>query len=107
LRCQHIRVRYAQACGRRGFAFAVTPDIFGHFRRLSSGMAHAPEQEPQMSQALETAHLRAWNLATTLMVCVIVFKAGDGFGFMPTSEYDGDVEIVHDYDPWKIMCSPE
>ena len=52
-----------------------------------------------MSQALETAHLRAWNLATTLMVCVIVFKAGDGFGFMPTSEYDGDVEIVHEFDP--------
>ena len=52
-----------------------------------------------MSQALETAHLRAWNLATTLMVCVIVFKAGDGFGFMPTSEYDGDVEIIHEFDP--------
>jgi hypothetical protein len=33
------------------------------------------------------------------MVCVIVFKADDGFGFMPTSEYDGDVEIVHEFDP--------
>ena len=52
-----------------------------------------------MSQALETAHLRAWNLATTLVVCVIVFKAGDSFGFMPTSKYDGDVEVVYEFDP--------
>ncbi len=59
-----------------------------------------------MPQALVIAQARAWNLATTLLVYVIVFKAGDGFGFMPTSEYDGDLdEVVHDYDPWAIMES--
>ena len=62
-------------------------------------MVPAKTQEPQMSQALRTIHLRASNLATTLMVCVIVFKAGDGFGFMPSSEYEGDVEIIHEFDP--------
>ena len=54
-----------------------------------------------MSQALSTAYVRGWNLATTLMVCVIVFQAGDGFGFMPTSEYDGDLDfVVHEFDPF-------
>jgi hypothetical protein len=54
-----------------------------------------------MPQALVIAHARAWNLATTLMVCVIVFKAGDGFSFMPTSEYDGDLdEALHEFDPF-------
>ncbi len=54
-----------------------------------------------MSQALSTAYARGWNLATTLMVCVIVFQAGDGFGFMPTSEYDGDLDfVVHEFDPF-------
>ncbi len=54
-----------------------------------------------MPQALVIAHARAWNLATTLMVYVVVFRAGGGFGFMPTSEYDGDLdEVVHEFDPW-------
>jgi hypothetical protein len=56
-----------------------------------------------MSQALRTAQIRAWNLATTLMVCVIVFEAGGGFGFMPPSEYDGDSDfIVHEFDPFAV-----
>ncbi len=57
-------------------------------------MALAQAQEPQMSQALDTAQIRAWNLATTLMVCVVVFEADGGFGLVPTSEYDGDPEIT-------------
>jgi hypothetical protein len=62
-----------------------------------------------MSQALSTAHLRAWNLANTLMVCMIVFQAGNGdYGVMPTDEYDGDLAlVVHDYDPWQIMDSDD
>jgi hypothetical protein len=40
------------------------------------------------------------------MVCVVVFEADGSFGLMPTSEYDGDPEIiVCDYDPWEIMES--
>ena len=55
-----------------------------------------------MSQALSTAYARGWNLATILMVCVIIFQAGDGeFGVMPTSEYDGDLDfVVHEFDPF-------
>ena len=56
-----------------------------------------------MSQALSTAHAQAWNLATTLMVCITVFQAGNGeFGVMPSAEYDGDpAAIVHEFDPFQ------
>jgi hypothetical protein len=30
-----------------------------------------------MSQALATAYACGWSLATTLMTCVVVFRAGD------------------------------
>ena len=54
-----------------------------------------------MSQALDTAYACGWSLATTLMTCVVVFRAGDDdFGVMTTAEYDGDPEIViHEFDP--------
>jgi hypothetical protein len=65
-------------------------------------MVPASEREPQMSQALRDTQIRAFDLARTLMVCVIVFKAGSGFGFMPTSEYDGDIGlVVHEFDPFR------
>ena len=56
-----------------------------------------------MSQALIIAHARGWNLATTLMVCVIVFHAGAGdYGVMPAADYDGDQSaIVHEFDPFQ------
>ncbi len=56
-----------------------------------------------MSQSLKLAHVRGWNLATTLMVCIVVFQAGNGeFGVMPTSEYDGDpAAILHEFDPFQ------
>jgi hypothetical protein len=56
-----------------------------------------------MSQPLKTAYARAWNLATTLMVCITVFKAGDGaFGVMPSAEFDGDPSsILHEFDPFE------
>ncbi len=52
-----------------------------------------------MSQSLAFAN--AWNLATTLMVCVVVFRAGTGgYGVMETAEYDGDpAAVVHEFDP--------
>lgn len=47
------------------------------------------------------AQKNAWTLARTLMVCVTLFKAGSGFGVMPSAEFDGDPDtIVHEYDPW-------
>jgi hypothetical protein len=58
-----------------------------------------------MSQALAFAN--GWNLATTLMVCVVVFHADTGnYGVMLAAEYDGDpAAVIHDYDPWWIMDS--
>ena len=56
-----------------------------------------------MSYADATAF--AASLATTLMVSIIVFQAGDGtHGAMPADEFDGDEEMVRlEYDPWEIM----
>jgi hypothetical protein len=56
-----------------------------------------------MSQALSAAHARGWNLATTLMICITVFQAGDGeFGVMPSAELDRDpAAIVHEFDPFQ------
>lgn len=56
-----------------------------------------------MSQALSFAHARAWNLATTLMVCVIVFRANAGdYGVMPAADYDGEPgDVIHEFDPFQ------
>ena len=56
-----------------------------------------------MSQALSTARARGWTLATTLMVSITVFQAGNGeFGVIPSAEYDGDpAAIVHESDPFQ------
>jgi hypothetical protein len=54
-----------------------------------------------MSQTLSAAQQRAWNLATTLMVCVTLFQTEGGFGVMPTSEFDGETDtVIHEYDPF-------
>ena len=46
-----------------------------------------------MSYADATA--LAASLATTLMVVIVVFQAGDGtHGAMPADEFDGDEEMV-------------
>ena len=43
------------------------------------------------------------DLATTLMVSITVFLAGNGeFGVMPSAEYDGDpAAIVHEFHPFQ------
>ncbi|EKY27471.1 hypothetical protein GCM10008171_16610 [Methylopila jiangsuensis] len=53
-----------------------------------------------MSYANATAF--AASLATTLMVSIIVFQAGDGtHGAMPADEFDGDEEMVRlELDPF-------
>jgi len=54
-----------------------------------------------MSQALNAAYARGWNLATTLMDYVVVFRIGDDdFGVMLAAEYDGDPQLLlHEFDP--------
>lgn len=55
-----------------------------------------------MSDNLSLAQQLAWNLATTLMACVTLFKAGNGlFSVCPSAEFDGDPDtIVTEYDPF-------
>ena len=54
-----------------------------------------------MSQALAFAN--GWNLATTLMVCVVVFHADTGnYGVMLAAEYAGDPgAVIHEFDPFQ------
>jgi len=55
-----------------------------------------------MPQSITLAYARGWNLATTLLVCTVVFRISDGtFGVMPTTDYDGDpIAILHEFDPF-------
>jgi hypothetical protein len=51
--------------------------------------------------SLSTAQAFAWNLATTLMVCVVLFQVDGGYGVMPSTEFDGDAaSVIHEYDPF-------
>ena len=52
--------------------------------------------------SLNQAHAFAFSLATTLMVTIVIFQAGDGtMGVMPAGEYDGDfAAIIHEVDPF-------
>jgi hypothetical protein len=51
--------------------------------------------------SLNDAHAFAFSLATTLMVAIIIFKAGDGtHSVAPATEFDGDAEVVAEIDPF-------
>lgn len=65
-----------------------------------AGVVPAPAQEPKMS--LADAQAFAFSLASTLMVSIIIFRAGDGsMGVMPAPEFDGDAEtIIAELDPF-------
>ncbi|GIW56791.1 MAG: hypothetical protein KatS3mg082_3195 [Nitrospiraceae bacterium] len=51
--------------------------------------------------SLTVAQRHAWSLARTLMVCVTLFQAGNGYAVVPTAEFDGDADsVIHEYDPF-------
>lgn len=51
--------------------------------------------------SLTIAQRHAWSLARTLMVCVVLFRAGKGYATMPSTEFDGDPDsIICEYDPF-------
>ncbi len=51
--------------------------------------------------SLTDAHAFAFSLATTLMVTIAVFRAGDGsFSVAPAAEIDADVQVVAEFDPY-------
>jgi hypothetical protein len=60
-----------------------------------------------MLQALSVAYASAYDLAQTLMVCVVVFKASLGqYGAMVASEYDSDPgAIIHEFDPSQLSVA--
>ena len=54
-----------------------------------------------MANNLQLAGQVALDLATTLMICVTLFKTELGYGVVPSEEFDGDpATIVHEYDPY-------
>ena len=54
-----------------------------------------------MSHNLSLAQNHAWSLARTLMVCITLFRGEDGYGVVPTDEFEGDTaSIIHEYDPY-------
>lgn len=52
--------------------------------------------------SLSDAHAFAFSLAATLMVTIVVFRAGDGtLSVMPAAEYDGqDDTVIEEIDPF-------
>lgn len=51
--------------------------------------------------SLQLAQRCAYDLAKTLMICVVLIQTDSGYGVMPSSEFDGPAEaIVHEYDPF-------
>lgn len=54
--------------------------------------------------SLQLAQRCAFDLAKTLLVCVVLIQTDAGYSVMVASEFDGPIEaIVHDYDPFEIM----
>ena len=57
--------------------------------------------------SLQLAQRSAFDLAKTLLVCVVLIQTDLGYSVMLASEFDGPAEaIVHEYDPWEIMRTP-
>lgn len=51
--------------------------------------------------SLQLAQARAWDLATTLMVCVVLVSVDGQYGVLEASEFDGDpAAVVQLYDPF-------
>ncbi len=52
--------------------------------------------------SLNDAHAFAFSLATSLMVAIVIFRAGDGtLSVTPATEFDGDdAAIIREIDPF-------
>ncbi len=52
--------------------------------------------------SLNDAQAYAFSLATSFMVAIVIYRAGDGtFSVTPATEFDGDdSQIVHEFDPF-------
>jgi hypothetical protein len=62
--------------------------------RLSAGDGPQPETGTG-SRSLNDVQVFAFRLATTLMVAIVIFKAGDGTtSVVPANEYDGNASAI-------------
>ncbi|GGZ05561.1 hypothetical protein GCM10011614_20700 [Novosphingobium colocasiae] len=51
--------------------------------------------------SLSQAQAFASSLAYSLMAVIVIFRAGDGtLSVVPSSEFDGDAEVVAEIDPF-------
>lgn len=51
--------------------------------------------------SLKLAQRSAFDLAKTLLVCVVLIQTDAGYSVILASEFDGPIEaIVHEYDPF-------
>ncbi|WP_162853571.1 hypothetical protein [Novosphingobium sp. BW1] len=51
--------------------------------------------------SFDQAQAFAFSLAASLMVAIVIFRAGDGtLSVVPANEFDGDAEIVAEIDPF-------
>lgn len=78
----------------------MTPALTGTLRPPSSG--DGPRRNGSLTLSLTIANAYAASLAATLMVAIVIFRAGDGsMSVMPAAEYDGDDDsIVAEIDPF-------
>ncbi len=44
--------------------------------------------------SLSTAQRFAWDLARTLMIEITLFETADGYGAVPSNEFEGDADSV-------------
>jgi hypothetical protein len=51
--------------------------------------------------SLQLAQRHAFYLSKTLMVCIVLVLTDEGYGAMPSFEFDGPSDrIIHEYDPF-------
>ncbi len=73
----------------------------GHIGRLSRGRWPPASRTGAGTISLNDAQAYAFSLAATLMVAIVIFKAGDGtHSVTPITEFDGDAEVVAEIDPF-------
>ena len=53
--------------------------------------------------SLNDAQAFAFSLAATLMVAIVIFRAGDGsLSVIPATEFDHDAQVIAEIDPFAL-----
>jgi hypothetical protein len=75
----------------------------GRTHRAPVAQGWSPPQHRSRINVSALAFANGWNLATTLMACVVIFHADAGnYGVMLAAEYDGDPgAVIHEFDPFQ------